>query len=546
MLSITFIPVKMKSIFIFLVFSLISNVNISAQQPTIGLQYFKEEMSDGYVLFSSDRAAYTFLINNCGQLVNEWTGSILPQFSSYLLEDGSMIRLAGEIIEKKSWDDELIWRYYIDNENTKLHHDLEPLPNGNVLVITYDIYTEEEAISNGRNPENLFNDIVESEKIIEIKPISEDSFEIVWEWKLWDHLVQDQYPNLPNYGQITEHPNRLNINYQSLFENGMVDWMHFNGIDYNPSLDQIILSSRHTSELYIIDHSTTTEEAMSSSGGNSNKGGDILWRWGNPRIYNTGTIEDKKLFGPHDPQWVQDGYPNEGKISVFNNGWQSEISRSSIHLIEPRFNEQYTIESNDQYFPDNFYWSFSDVILDDPLNSPIKSGVQALWNGNFLITEGVTGRMSELSLDQEVLWVYTSPIGEGLPIQYNNISAQVFKASKYPSDYPIFTEKNISIGSIIEDVNPVTEECLNTTVSNLEIDKKLDVRVYPTMSEEYIFIETLAASDKIKVEMYNLNGQRMLVLENQKYIDISEFDKGLYILKLLIEGEYTNFRILKL
>lgn len=58
-----------------------------------------------------------------------------------------------------------------------------------------------------------------------------------------------------------------------------------NGIDYNPVLDQIALSTHNLNEWYIIDHSTTTAEAATSSGGNSGKGGDLLYRWGNPAAY---------------------------------------------------------------------------------------------------------------------------------------------------------------------------------------------------------------------------------------------------------------------
>ena len=138
-----------------------------------------------------------------------------------------------------------------------------------------------------------------SESIFEIKPIGSDSAEIVWEWHLWDHLVQDVNPNLSNYGVISEHPELLNINLgqvgfgMSSFGSDNADWIHFNSIDYNPYLDQIVLSSRMMNEIYIIDHSTTTQEAASHSGGNSGKGGDFLYRWGKPQNYIEVTETDR-------------------------------------------------------------------------------------------------------------------------------------------------------------------------------------------------------------------------------------------------------------
>jgi len=113
------------------------------------------------------------------------------------------------------------------------------------------------------------------------------------------------------------------------------NWIHANAVEYNASLDQIVFSSRKMNEIYIIDHSTTTFEATTHVGGNSGKGGDFLWRWGNPINYGQGTATDQKLYGQHDPKWIPTGFPHAGKLSVFNNGTGRTPLYSSIHIIIP-------------------------------------------------------------------------------------------------------------------------------------------------------------------------------------------------------------------
>ena len=54
--------------------------------------------------------------------------------------------------------------------------------------------------------------------------------------------------------------------------NTNADWTHFNAVDYNPELDQIVISVHAFSEIWIIDHSTTTAEAAGHKGGRAARG----------------------------------------------------------------------------------------------------------------------------------------------------------------------------------------------------------------------------------------------------------------------------------
>jgi len=124
---------------------------------------------------------------------------------------------------------------------------------------------------------------------------------------VWDHLIQDYDPTRDNYGVVADHPELVDVN-------GWVEagksihpfWNHMNSIDYNPDEDQIVLSVRGSSELWVIDHSTTSAEAAGHTGGRSGKGGDLLYRWGNPETYDA--PGSQMLFDQHDAQWIEPGY----------------------------------------------------------------------------------------------------------------------------------------------------------------------------------------------------------------------------------------------
>ena len=196
-------------------------------------------------------------------------------------------------------------------------------------------------------------------------------------------------------------------------------------------LDQIILSVHNFNEIWVIDHSTTTEEAAGHSGGRYNKGGDILYRWGNPLTYKMGTKQDQKLFGQHDAQWIEPGCPGTGNILIFNNGaGRPNGQYSSIDEIIPpvTMNGEYVLEPESSFGPKNQIWTYISNPLSDFYSGHI-SGAHRLPNGNTLICEGDDGIFFEVTKGKYIVWKYVNVF----PDMFDN---HVFKIHRYPLDYP--------------------------------------------------------------------------------------------------------------
>ena len=345
---------------------------------TMGLVYCDERAISAYTLFSPIPSNTTYLIDHEGRYVHHWNspGEHRPGLSAYLLPDGDLLRTANNQanavgnfsgggtsgkIERIAWNGTLEWSWTYDDALYISHHDIEPMPNGNILLIAWEERTEEEALQAGRNPAIASDspggqNNVWPDRIIEVKPIGSDEAEIVWQWNAWDHLIQDYDESKENYGVVADHPGRLDINFIGATGNaaGRADWMHCNGIDYNSDLDQIALSCKSMNEVYIIDHSTTTEEAAGHTGGNAGKGGDILYRWGNPQVYKKGLSSDQQLFAQHDVQWIEAGHPDAGNLIVFNNGNGRYPAYSSVDIIEPSMdNGSYVLQPNGTFGPNH-------------------------------------------------------------------------------------------------------------------------------------------------------------------------------------------------
>lgn len=431
-------------------------VNAHAQQ-TVGLFSNTPDALDGYTLFAPVDSRTTYLIDNCGQMVHSWESAYRPGLSCYLLENGILLRTGrisgmgngSGIVEMIDWDGEVIWSHSVRATHGRQHHDVELLPNGNILLIVWDERSQAEVIQAGSTTQNQF---INSEQIVEIQPdLDQGGASVVWEWKAWDHLIQDVDATKDNFGTISDHPEKIDVNF--LNHNGS-DWLHFNSVAYNAELDQIIISVHNFSEFWVIDHSTSSAEAAGSSGGRYGKGGDLLYRWGNPQAYDRGTAADQKLFLQHNAYWIESPFPDAGKIMVFNNQAGTLLNRnfSAVHLIDPPVDAEgfYLVDAT-AFGPEDFDWTYQAANPTD-FFSNIISGAQRLKNGNTLICEGVGGRFFEINADNTVVWEYVNPVNDQGPIVQNSPARDnnVFRCTRYTADYPGLQGKSLEAQGFIE------------------------------------------------------------------------------------------------
>jgi hypothetical protein len=511
-------------------------------QNTVGLINYDAGNSDGYVLFSPMTATDTYLIDKCGEKVHEWNASTYrPALSSFLLTDGSLLRTgqlnnayfneggSGGVIEQFDWNGNQLWNFSISDSVNCLHHDIKPLPNGNVLCIVWDSYSKQEAVANGKdityNQTKLW-----SEKIVELKPIGADSAELVWEWKLFDHLVQDYDNTKPNYGVVSEHPELMDINYFPGIQN-TADWIHLNSIDYNAELDQILVSAHRTCEGWIIDHSTTTAEAASHLGGNSGKGGDLLYRWGNPQAYQRGNPSTKVFYGQHHASWIPPNYPNAGKIIVFNNGLGRPGDYSSIDMIAPPLDGAniYTTPATEAFLPAGLDWSYVANTPSDFYSSNI-SGVHPIEDGSFFITSGANGVFFEISATNEKRWEYVNPVNSsGVSTQGDVPTGNpVFRSNFYPTNYLGLQGQLLTpLGEI--ELNPTQPSICETLGIEESIDAQDQIYVYPNPFSNEIKVE-YGFENKVDFVLFNAFGQEVLrsSFTNETTINTAHLSPGVY------------------
>jgi hypothetical protein len=445
----------------------VSNPSSIAGPATQGIGLIRKEPRafQGYTLISPMQSKTTFLIDMSGRVVKSWPTDSNPACLAYLQENGNLLRAAAQAsspfgrgvaggggrMQEFTWDGDVVWDMNYSSPTVLPHHDFIRLPNGNVLLVVKDRKQPEQAIAAGRIPSSVKGTDVHADGLVEIRPNGKTGGDVVWEWYLWDHLIQDHDKSKANYGNVAAHPELVDINY-SIVEGQRLnaDWTHFNAVAYNKKLDQLVVSLRNFSEIWIVDHSTTTREAASHKGGKSGKGGDLLYRWGNPRVYRAGKAEDQRFFGQHNVHWIADGLPGAGHLLVYNNGDTRPGTRySSVDEIVPPVDSRgrYPMEGK-KYGPAEAVWTYAAPNKPDFYSMNI-SGVQRLPNGNTLICAGAPGIIFEITPDNRVVWQYNLPSFGG---RGGTAGRSIFRVYRYGLDFPAFKGKTLLPGKALEEM----------------------------------------------------------------------------------------------
>lgn len=495
---------------------------LSALLSMLAFQGFSQAF-DGYALYNPAGQNTAYLIDSEGDIAYSWSCSIAANYAMALAPSGNIVRGAeysgnqingaavGGMVQELDANGDVVWEYIYSNSQHVSHHDLCLMPNGNVLLIAWEYIDNDDLVEIGYDDD----DNKYATHFIELQP-NGSSADIVWEWHIKDHLIQDVDSELPNYGVISEHPELMNINVEVSTSGGgpggggaANDWFHCNGIDYNEALDQIVFSSRFLSEVLIIDHSTTTEEAASHSGGNSGMGGDFIYRWGHPENYDT--AGDQILTAAcHDARWIiDDGRPNGGFIQIFNNSGNN--GASAIDAIDAPVNGyNYDLTPGQQYEPASYSWRHNCIA-----SASGQSSSDRMSNGNVFVNlaggMGGAGYMYEADEDDNVVF------------QYN---AGTHKAFRYECDHP-------GIQALLE--NPCD------TPDFIEENNELVFTIFPNPSEGlFQMIGEFSQNGPDQILVHDTFGRLVASFRNVQELDLSSQANGIYFVTVSFEGKQNT------
>jgi hypothetical protein len=514
-------------------------------------RYWDESKSNnGYTLFGS--GGKTYLIDMEGQVIHTWNIGTNPRFT----DGGNLLDAVGgnpsnsNVWRELDWSGNIKWQYTETRSTYHAHHDFAKIYNPKlgdstfIYIVNKDL-TSQQCLDAGCSPSNNYTG-AQMDAVVEV----DMKGNIIWEWCFFNHVVQDIDASKSTYGVVKDTPGRINLNMRG--NPVKSDWLHCNSLDYNQTLDLIVINSVH-GEFYVIDHGNTFTKGdpTGSIALAASSKGDFLYRFGDPAKYNQGdppsvldnwekaTAGHKQMGGAHNIQWIRPGLPGEGNLLIFNNGQNLfELTPQSYILeINPflnsagvntgKFVNPPTAGYNVVSSPDNnlmkekkniskqVVWRFSSK-NNTTFFSTIGSGVQRLPNGNTFICAMNDGHFFEIAPDDtSLVWEYVNPLTrDGIKkIKTDNYPTYnaAFRAYRYSKDHPALTNRDLTPGEPITGYDPdyFIPEDITAIKDNHDITKSENV-LYQNYPNPFSYSTTidyeLPADKKISLVIYSFSG----------------------------------------
>ncbi|MEI6695491.1 MAG: aryl-sulfate sulfotransferase [Bacteroidota bacterium] len=540
-------------------------ITIFAQEcfmvPTETRYWNSSKAYNGYTLFGTRGTSY--LIDMEGHVIHTWPLGTNPRFT----EAGTLLDAVGgnpssqNTWKELDWNGNTVWQYTETRSTYHGHHDFAKIFNPKLGDSTF-IYiankdlTSAQCLAAGCDATNTYTN-PQMDAIVEV----DRQGNIIWEWCFFDHVVQDLYPSLPTYGVIANTPGKIDLNIRG--NSVKSDWMHCNSLDYNQTLDLIVINSVH-GEFYVIDHGNTfiANQPANSIALAAGSGGDFKYRFGDPAKYDKGdppsvldnwekaTAGHKQLGGSHDIQWIKSGLPGAGNFLIFNNAENLfELTpQSYIVEINPFLNAAGVNTGNFVNPPDAGYnvvntpdnnlmkekknvskqivWKYSSK-NNTSFYSTIGSSAQRLPNGNTLVCSMNDGHFFEVApLDTSIVWEYINPMTrDGIKkVKVDNYPTYngVFRAYRYTNTHPALNGQILTPGNTMTGATPnyFVPADLNTIKEYNDVNQSPDLlnQNYPNPFSNSTTIEfEIFDSKYVNLDIYDFSGNKVKSLINRNY-----------------------------
>ncbi len=409
---------------------------------------------EGYTLLSV-HAKYSrvILIDMNGKVIRRWW-HLFP-FPAKILPEGNIISAKksdepsshsesdmSEIIQE-DWNGNVLWNFTNwDLNEARQHHDFQREGN----PVGY-YAPDQNFVLNGKTlilaHKNIINDNISDKELID-----DVIYEVDWagdltgfEWYASEHF--DEFGFSEEAKQAIRGYPGCNCTIERMEEG---DWLHINSIsligqnhwyESDPEKywylkpENIILNSRHANFIAII----------------SRDNGSVVWRVGpyfSEYSKNENTLS--QIIGTHNAHMIPKNLPGEGNILVFDNGGEAGYDNKECPCIFRGFSR--VIEFNP--VTKKVVWEYKNsygrhitlflkilwlLIPKGKMHhfySSYVSSAQRLPNGNTMITEGMVGRVFEVTNMGKIVWEYNLP--PWLPI-LNYKNRLVYRAYRIPPEW---------------------------------------------------------------------------------------------------------------